>query len=252
MVDKIKVAISSFVITTLENDAYRYSFVKNNKANKNALLNKLIPILMELRQEKRERLVQILKYDYNRSDADNVCDAVNSVVDKIYYYDEELDVLDDYLWIRPSKENISVFDEIKSSEIHITSQTISEFIRGLLNEYSRLPQYKREELVYKREYDVFKQGYFDNRVVYFTDSNDNRRYKVFPLAYYYEHLYEQVDYCVFYDIKNNKIRSVRLSDIKNAYMIKEKFYPSDKIINKQKEYTDKLDFESEVIVGELV
>ena len=35
-------------------------------------------------------------------------------------------------------------------------------------------------------------------------------------------------------------------------MIKEKFYPSDKIINMQKEYTDKLDFESEVIVGELV
>ena len=47
MTDKIKIKVSSFVANILENDALRFGFTKNGNANKNALLNKLIPTLVE-------------------------------------------------------------------------------------------------------------------------------------------------------------------------------------------------------------
>ena len=46
-------------------------------------------------------------------------------------------VLDEYVWIRPSKETISTYDEIETSEMIITAQELSVCIRGLSNEYSR-------------------------------------------------------------------------------------------------------------------
>ena len=56
MTDKIKVKISSFVANILENDALRFGFIKNNKSNKNALLNKLIPTLVEVRKTRRNEI----------------------------------------------------------------------------------------------------------------------------------------------------------------------------------------------------
>ena len=59
MTDKIKIKVSIFVANILENDAMRFGFLKNEKSNKNALLNKLIPVLMEVRKERRKEIENI-------------------------------------------------------------------------------------------------------------------------------------------------------------------------------------------------
>ncbi|MBQ1244673.1 MAG: hypothetical protein IIX94_02890 [Clostridia bacterium] len=117
MTDKIKVKVSSFVANILENDALRFGFTKNNKSNKNALLNKLIPTLLEVRKARRNEIEDILKNEYNRKDSENIYNAVNTVIDRVYFNDAELNALEEYIWIRPSKEALLAFDETAGVEV---------------------------------------------------------------------------------------------------------------------------------------
>lgn len=250
MIDKIKVKISSFIANILENDALRFNFTKNDKSNKNALLNKLIPTLVEVRKARRNEIEYILKEEYGREDTENIYNAVNTVIDKVYFSDAELNVLDEYIWIRPSKETMSTFDEIETSEIYITAQEISVYIRGLLNEYSRFPQYKREMLVFDKELDIFSDACYTRNILHFRDKETNKRYKAFAFNYYYGYLYDQTNYCVIYDINEKKIKSIPLHKMQDVYVIKQKYKPTEKLIELLHEYADNCNFEEEIIMGE--
>ena len=225
MNDKIKVKVSSFVANILEIDALRFEFTKNGKSNKNGLLNKLIPILVEVRKERRNQIENILKDEYNRSDSENIYNAVNTVIDRVYFNDENLGELDESLWIRPSKENISVFDEIETSEILITAQELSVYIRGLLNEYCMLPLYKRETLVFDDELDVFSNACYTHRILYFRNRATHERHKVFAFDYFYGYWTNSGNYCIFYDIDEQKIMATPLYEMRDMYLIKQKFKP---------------------------
>lgn len=250
MADKIKIKISSFVANILENDALRFGFVKNEKSNKNALLNKLIPTLVEIRKARRNEIERILKNEYCREDAESVYNAVNTVIDKVYFNDAELNKLDEYVWIRPSKKSMKTYDEIMTSETNITAQEISVYIRGLLNEYSRFPQYKREMLVFDEELDVFDGACFSRNILHFRDKETNEAYHSFAFNYFYGYLYDQTNYCVIYDINNDKIKSVPLSRIKDIYVIKQKYIPNERLVELLQEYTDNCNFEEEITTGE--
>ncbi len=250
MTDKIKVKVSQFVASILENDAWRFGFVKNHHANKNALLNKLIPTLVEARKARRYEIESILKNEYNREDAENIYNAVNTVIDRVYFDGEELNDLEEYLWIRPSKETVSTYDEIETSEVFITAQEIPVYIRGLLNEYSRLPQYKREMLVFDKELDVFAEACYSYHILHFRDKETGERCKAFGFDYCYGYLYDQTNYCVIYDINNCKIRSLPLCRIQDIYMIKQKYKPSEKLAEQLQVYADECRFQEEMAVGE--
>ena len=250
MTDKIKVKISSFVANILENDALRFGFTKNDKSNKNALLNKLIPTLVEVRKARRNEIEHILKEEFRREDTESIYNAVNTVIDKVYFNDAELNVLDEYVWIRPSKETMATYDEIETSETRITAQDLSVYIRGLLNEYSRFPQYKREILVFDKELDVFSDACLTRNILHFRDKETNKRYKAFAFNYYYGYLYDQTNYCVIFDINEKKIKSIPLCNIQDIYTIKQKYKPSEKLIQLLQEYVDHCDFEKEITAGE--
>lgn len=250
MTDKIKIKVSSFVANILENDALRFGFVKNEKSNKNALLNKLIPTLVEVRKTRRNEIERILKNEYCREDAENVYNAVNTVIDKVYFNDAELNRLDEYVWIRPSKKSMKTYDEIMTSETNITAQELSVYIRGLLNEYSRFPQYKREMLVFDEELDVFDSACYSRNIIHFRDRGTEKMYNSFAFNYYYGYLYDQTNYCVIYDMGDNKIKSVPLHKIKDIYMIKQKYKPNEKLLELLQEYTDNCNFEAEIAAGE--
>lgn len=248
MADKIKIKISSFVANILENDALRFGFIKNDNSNKNALLNKLMPTLVEIRKARRNEIENILKNEYNRIDSESIYSAVNTVIDKVYFNDAELNCLEEYVWIRPSKETKSTYDEIETSETDITAQEVPVYIRGLLNEYSRFPQYKREMLVFDKEMDIFDTACVTRQILYFRDKETNDRYKVFAFNYFYGYLYDQNNYCVVYEINNKVIRAIPLCRIRDAYMIKQKYMPSGELVELLQQYVDECDFEKVIRV----
>lgn len=250
MLDKIKIKVSSFVVNILENDALCFGFNKNGKSNKNALLNKLIPTLVEIKKIRRAKIEEILKNDYNREDSENIYNAVNIVIDEVYFNDEQLNCLEEYIWIRPSKETMVTYDEIQTSETYITAQEVSVYIRGLLNEYSRLPQYKREMLVFDKELDLFSEACFYHKIIHFKNKETGERYKAFAFNYYYGYLYDQTNYCVIYDINNKIIKSVPVNRIQDIYLLKQKYQPSERLIELLQGYCDDKNFEKEISVEE--
>ena len=248
MKDKIKIKVSLFVVNILENDALRFGFAKNENANKNALLNKLIPTLVEVRKARRNEIENILKNEYNRVDSEKIYTAVNTVIDRVYFDDEELNVLDEYIWIRPSKQTLATYDEIETSETQITAQEISVYIRGLLNEYARLPQYKREILTFDSELGNFANACHTRQILHFRDKETGERYKAFAFGYYYGYLYDQTNYCIIYDIDNKIVKAIPLHRIQNIYAIKQRYKPSEQLMALLQAYADNCDFETEISV----
>lgn len=246
--EKIKIKVSSFVANILENDALRFNFTKNEKSNKNALLNKLIPTLVEVRKARRNEIEDILKNEYNREDSENIYNAVNTVIDRVYFNGEGLNTLDEYIWIRPNKDTIATFDEIETSETIITAQEIPVYIRGILNEYARLPQYKREMLTFDKELDIFYYACLSHQILHFRDKETNEKYKAFAFDYYYGYLYDQTNYCVIYDINNKMIKSIPLHRMQDIYVIKQKYKPNKQILDELQEYVDDWKFDEEISV----
>ena len=121
---------------------------------------------------------------------------------------------------------------------------------GLLNEYSRLPQYKREVLMFDGELDVFADACFSHHILHFRDRETNEWYKAFAFNYSYGYLYDQTNYCVIYDIERHKIKAVPLYRIQNIYPIKQKYKPSEQLLERLQMYIDTYNFEEEIETGE--
>lgn len=186
----IKLSVSEFVLRILQNDAERFGFLNREKEpNLNGLLNKLIPNLLFFRKLRREEIHRVLKEDFVREDTETIYECVNTVIDRVYFSDAELQFLDDVIWFRPSTKQNAVFDEIEQSEVKITRQTTTEYIRGLLNEYSRFPQYKRETIAFYNELYNYAEACETGKIFHATVNNKSIR--LFAFHYVYGFTYDQ-------------------------------------------------------------
>jgi hypothetical protein len=231
----IKISVSDFVLRILQNDAEKFGFLKKEKEpNLNGLLNKLIPNLLNFRKSRREEIYRVLKRDFAREDTEKIYESVNTVIDQVYFSDAELQCLDDTKWFRPSTKQTAVFDEIEQSETKITGQTKTEYIRGLLNEYSRLPQYKRETIVFYDELFNFSKASETGKIFHATLNGKSIR--MFAFHYVYGFTYDQTNYLIGYDITNKVIGAIPLCMIRNSYLVERKYKPSKDLIEVLQQY----------------
>ena len=238
--EKFKIRISVFLRETLELDALAFNFVKkNNEANLNSFLNKLIPNLLDLKKERREMILDYAKdvLDIPKTDlymAEKMINNLNSIFDEIYFSDVELDNLKETIWIRPTKENLSVFDEICDSETEITRMDKSTYIRTLLNEFSRFPKYKKQQIVFNDECDLTLEAKDSHRILKFRSDGDIHKAFVFDCVYSY--LKEQGNYILCYDIGRNIICRYEISEITALHLLNEKYVPSEEIMEILEQY----------------
>lgn len=239
----IKLSVSDFVHRILQNDAEKFGFIKKEKEpNLNGLLNKLVPNLLYFRKERRDEIHRILSEDFARNDTEEIYECVNTVIDQVYFSDAELQCLDDVIWFRPSKKQNAVFDEIEQSETRITSQTTTEYIRGLLNEYSRFPQYKREEIAFDDELRDFATASATGRIFHATVSG--RAIRMFAFHYVYGFTYDQSNYLIGYDLTNKVIGAIPLCKIRDSYIVERKYKPSPKLIEILQEYYENEEYDN--------
>lgn len=105
-------------------------------------------------------------------------------------------------------------------------------------------------LVFDEELDVFDSACYSRNIIHFRDRETEKMYNSFAFNYYYGYLYDQTNYCVIYDMDDNKIKSVPLHKIKDIYMIKQKYKPNEKLVELLQEYTDNCNFEKEITAEE--
>lgn len=238
----IKLSVSDFVLRILQNDAEKFGFLKKEtEPNLNGLLNKLIPNLLYFRKNRRDEIHRILTEDFARNDTEAIYECVNTVIDQVYFSDAELQVLDEVIWFRPSTKQNAVFDEIEESETIITGQTTTEYIRGLLNEYSRFPQYKREMIAFDNELYDFAKACETGRVFHATVNGKSIR--MFAFHYVYGFTYDQSNYLIGYDLTNKVIGAIPLCLIRDSYLVERKYKPSEKLIEQLQEYYENEEYD---------
>lgn len=238
----IKISISNFVLRILQNDAERFGFFnKEKEPNLNGFLNKLIPNLLYFRKSRRDEIYRVLNEEFAREDSETIYECVNTIIDRVYFSDAELQHLDDVIWFRPSTKQNVVFDEIEQSETKITGQTMTEYIRGLLNEYSRLPQYKRETIAFDDELYDFARACESGRIFHATVNGKSIR--VFAFHYVYGFIYDQSNYLIGYDMTHKVIGAIPLCMIRDSYLVERKYKPSEKLIDLLQEYYENEEYD---------
>ena len=238
----VKLSVSDFVLQILRNDAARFEFLKSgNEPNLNGLLNKLIPNLVYERKMRRLEIHDILKNEYARDDTEKVYECVNTVIDRVYFSDEELDCLDEVIWFRPSRKRAAEFDEIEDSETKITGQSTAVYIRGLLNEYCRLPQYKRESVLFGVELGDFLEASSTGKI--FHAVIGGRSARLFAFHYVYQYTYDQQNYLTGYDLTDHLIEAIPLYKVHNSYIVEKKYNPSSHLISALQKYFEESSYE---------
>jgi hypothetical protein len=223
--DRTKLRISKFSSLIIEDDSFNFGYYKSNgTSNKNGFLNKLIPNLLEIRKIRREKIHNTLMDKYCRKDADVVYQVVNNVIDEIYFDDEELNVLEDEIWIRPSENSQNAFDEISNSELAITSKDLSSYLRGLLNEYVRFPVYKREQIFFCKELGLIDQAINKQNVAVITYKE--KRLKCLIVDREYDCNFTQDNYLFVFDVEKKQTKVLLLKKIENIYLQKQKYKPT--------------------------
>ena len=239
--DKIKVRISDFVELILLNDAQAFGFVKRDSSpNLNAFLNQLIPNLFELRKQRRwlihDSIESAMEFSADKITQEHVRTYIDTVIDKAYFSDEELNRLEAWVWLRPNRDKIAIFDEIYEVETEVTGMDFSGCIRSFLNEYARLPQYKREMLAFKTELSNAKVSCNTERIMHLT--YDDKKYRVVVLDYVYGFLYDQRNFIICYDTRTGKLKSFFLSGISNSYLIRANMHIDDSILDAYREFLE--------------
>ena len=238
----LKLTVSNFVTLILQNDAERFGYLKGkNEPNMNGFLNKLIPNLVILRKSRRDKIHKILSEDFARDDTENIYECVNMVIDQVYFSDAELQLLDEVIWFRPSTKQMAIFDEIEQSETKITGETPTEYIRGLLNEYSRLPQYKRETVAFHTELCDYAKACETGKIFHATVNGKSIR--MFAFYYIYGFTYDQSNYLIGYDLTNKVIGAIPLCKIRDSYLVERKYKPSEKLVSLLQQYYENEEYD---------
>lgn len=152
---------------------------------------------------------------------------MDTLFDKIYFSDGELEELSETIWIRPKEETAHIFDEITESELNICQTDLSNYLRSLLNEYAKLQQHKRELIFFSKEMEAVHKSIINDNVVNLRYKG--QKYSVVMLNYYLEFLYDQSNYIICYDTKNNKIKSMLLHEIGKIYVLERRQRLNDNI-----------------------
>ena len=181
MIDKIKVNLSFFVYNTLLQDMIRFEcFKPNGDVNRNDFLNCVICNFYDNKIQKRERLQKQLSSeailtDVSEKNKKKMLDAATKIMDDFYNEDLSYRSHPFSFMIYPTKRTQTFFDSLYENEIR-SKDSLSSFIRRLLNEYVFLPQYVRESVVKRHEYVELYQALKNENVVLLSVSG--REYRI--------------------------------------------------------------------------
>lgn len=222
MEEKIKIYIPNNVYQTLLKDMELFEFFKKDHSlNKNEFLNKLIVNYYQSYAESNSRTYEHIKdvleeLGINSMDASS---AASNIVDftSRQALDLENKKLDVVISMKPTKVSSKAFDYIEN--FLLNGSSLSGWLRNLFASYSRLPQDKREHIIFKENFDAINEALEKNRMLYFlTNAAKNKRHTVcgYALSSSKEELF---NYLLVEE--NGNVMSYRVSRIFNVTVMTE-------------------------------
>ncbi len=173
--EKLKIYVTRYIADIIEKDAEAFEFFKRDgiTLNKNALLSQLIVNYHNKFSAEQDALLGFLKERISTAVGDNakldgvcfdICERINKR--NAAPNDEKFDVL---LHIKPTKQSEPVLEYIE--RYSLAGRTLSEYFRSMLASYAAMPQNKREEIIFKPQYDAVLRAIKEKKKVFITLNN---------------------------------------------------------------------------------
>jgi hypothetical protein len=180
--EKLKIYVTSRIAEILLKDTEGFEFYKKGgmEFNKNAFLTKLIVNYhSQFAERERELLAFIQEKLQGRGALDEFCFALCEKLNEqnAAPNGEKFDVL---LSLKPTKESEPMLDYIEQYELG--GRTLSEYFRSMFASYAALPQDKREQIIFKPQYDAILEAIKVKKKVFVTMSRGDKRVEISPYA----------------------------------------------------------------------
>jgi len=173
--EKLKIYVTRYIADIIEKDAEAFEFFKRDgiTLNKNALLSQLIVNYHNKFSAEQDALLGFLKERISNAVGDNakldgvcfdICERINKR--NAAPNDEKFDVL---LHIKPTRQSEPGLAHIE--RYSLAGRTLSEYFRSMLASYAAMPQNKREEIIFKPQYDAVLRAIKEKKKVFITLNN---------------------------------------------------------------------------------
>jgi hypothetical protein len=219
--EKIKIYTTKRVSTILEKDAETFEFFKNKNyaLNKNAFLTELILNYFNQFEQSRKHLnTKIFKIlDSNIFLQKDILQNLSSVLTnevQSEMYAEKNEKFNNLISLKPTKKSEQQINYIQSYLLKDCS--LSEYFRNMLTSYSLLPQDKREEIIFKPQFDVISKAIKTKRKIFITTFGNNR---IEASPYQFAITKEEIHLYLLFQNKNGNMLSIKLSRIKSATIL---------------------------------
>lgn len=158
---KIKIRISTSVNLLIQQDMFKFGYLKKNHSlNPNLFLNHLLPIMDEYRNEKNSKLISKLQKSNSMSYiSEELINKINNIL-----YEDYFDNCNEIINLRISKENMKIFENEK--------KRTSTYIKSLINEYSSIRLDYREFLFFNKEYNYIQNSIDKKTIISFNHNNN--------------------------------------------------------------------------------
>src|SRR5574344_834845 len=166
---KIKIKISSSTNRLIQQDMFRFGYLKANEdLNPNLFLNHILPIMEKYRCLQDNRLKnQMLKHgDFDSCDQ-TLIDLMNK-----HYYEDYFDLCDEVINLRIAKENMEVFN--------YEEKKTSTYLRLLINQYASMILDSREFLFFNDEYSRISKAIEKNNKIKFN--HNGSEFYIWPIT----------------------------------------------------------------------
>lgn len=232
MEEKIKIYIPGNVYQIMLKDMELFEFFKKDHSlNRNEFLNKLIVNYYESYAEATSRtydhIKEVLKgLGIEGFEADNAASDITEFTSK---HSTELEnrKMDVVISMKPTKYSSKAFDYIEN--FLLNGSSMSGWLRNLFASYVRLPQDKREQIIFKENFDAINEALEKNRMIYCLSTNSKySRHTISPYALS-SSKEELFNYLLAQ--KDGKPYSFRVSRIYNVTVLNEECNISDKCID---------------------
>lgn len=219
--DKIKIYVTPRVGDILSNDADSFEFYKADGVtpNKNALLTKLIVNYSQEFNERQERLYdringELKKLYIDEQTRDVLCNELANKVNKELSLDST-ERFNRLISLKPTKETAPLIEY--AEHYLLKGASLSEYYRNMFTAYASYTQDKREEIIFKDNYDLLSKAINEGKKVFITTRAKARFHEISPYAFARSkeemHVYLLTE-------KRNRCRTIRLSRIESVVILK--------------------------------
>lgn len=183
MEDKIKIYISEEINDILLKDMEYFEFFKKDGSlNRNDFINTLVINYFDIYHQKQANDYDLLKAILDESIEDELHSSslAHDILNLTSTFGSEGERSDIVISLKPTKKSSGIIEYIQSECLEDIS--MSSYFRNMFSSYCQMPQNKREEIIFKDNFEAINEAIDKHRKLFFSTKRNPDKHIIEPYA----------------------------------------------------------------------